>query len=57
MTSEDIMAWQNIDEDVRKEISMTLELCRDSSPMDDIDHPKHAQFNDGIKIATRILES
>lgn len=52
---EDVRTWRGFDGDVREEVVGLIELCRNSSEMDDEGHPKHEQFSKAVDVAVRIL--
>lgn len=47
--------WNSFDDDVREEVIGLLELCRDSSEMNDESHPKNKQYSEAIALAAKIL--
>lgn len=49
--------WATLDEDVRAEVRGILELCQDSSEMNESSHPKHDQYNRAILVAREILRT
>ena len=54
---EDVKVWESIDKDVRDEVVGLIKMCRDSSEMNDDDHPKNQQFSDAFATVVGILES
>lgn len=56
VTPEDVKLWEGIDKDVREEVIGLIEMCRDSSEMNDDTHPKNMQFRNALTAATSILE-
>ena len=57
ITTEEAKIWESIDEDVREEVTSTIKMCRDSSEMNDDNHPKNQQFSDAFAVVVGILES
>ena len=55
VTPEDIEAWESLDKDVREEVIGLIEMCRDSSEMNDVTHPKSRQYNEALVVVAKML--
>lgn len=56
MIPENMEEWAGIDQDVRGEVTGLLEICKDSSEMNDPLHPKHDQYKRAVELARTILD-
>jgi len=56
VTPEDIETWDSFDNDVKEQVISAITMSRDSSDMNDDDHPKNQQYSDAFSVVVGILE-